>query len=142
MSTRRAFLGLVGGVPLAAAFRDDAVPRVQGAGRAAAGADAQSLAADEDFWCEIQQAFTVDRSMHQPEQRRRLPVAARRAGGDAALPRPLERGARLHHVAAARAADRVGARARSRASFGCDPEEMAITRNASESLEICSSAST
>ena len=62
MSTRRAFLGLVGGVPLAAAFQDDAVARVQSAGRAAGGADAQSLAADESYWYEIQQAFTVNRS--------------------------------------------------------------------------------
>ena len=71
------------------------------------------------------------------------PVAARRAGGDEALPRLLERGARLHDVAAARAAGRVGAPRASRASFGCDPEEIAITRNASESLrDRASSAST
>ena len=30
-----------------------------------------------------------------------------------------------------------GVRRRLAAEFGCDPEEMAITRNASESLEIC-----
>ena len=35
-----------------------------------------------------------------------------------------------------------GVRRELAAEFGCDPEEMAITRNASESLEICIWAST
>ena len=47
--------------------------------------------------------------LHQPQQRRGLALAARGPGRDEALPRPLQRGPRLHHVAAPGAADRVGA---------------------------------
>ena len=134
MSTRRAFLGLVGGVPLAAAFRDDAVPRVQSAGRAAAGADAQSLAADESFWYDIQQAFTVNRSYINLNN-----------GGVCPSPRIVQEAMKRYLDLSNEAPvytmwqmlePQIESVRRALArEFGCDPEEMAITRNASESLE-------
>jgi selenocysteine lyase/cysteine desulfurase len=61
MSTRRTFLGLAAGAGMAA-FRDDGLERVLAAGRAAEGRLADAVAQEEDFWREIQQAFTVNRS--------------------------------------------------------------------------------
>jgi isopenicillin-N epimerase len=134
MSTRRAFLGLVGGVPLAAAFRDDAVPRIQSAGRGAAGADAQSLAADESYWYEIQQAFTVNRSYINLNN-----------GGVCPSPRIVQEAMKRYLDLSNEAPvytmwqllePQIESVRRALArEFGCDPEEMAITRNASESLE-------
>jgi isopenicillin-N epimerase len=47
----------------------------------------------------------------------------------------LQPGARVPHVADPRAEPRDGTTAAGR-EFGCDPEELAITRNASEALQI------
>ena len=61
MTTRRTFLGLAAGAS-AAAFRDDGLERVLAAGRGAQARSAETVAQDEDYWREIQQAFTVNRS--------------------------------------------------------------------------------
>ena len=45
---------------------------------------------------------------HQPQQRRRIPIAAHRPGSHAAVPRAVERGAGLHDVAAPGAPGRIG----------------------------------
>ena len=63
MASRRTFLGLAAGASAAAAFRDDSLERVLAASRSAEGTPAEAIAADEDYWREIQQAFTVDRSL-------------------------------------------------------------------------------
>src|SRR6478735_598543 len=64
MSTRRAFLrGLSGGAGVLASFRERGLDTVLAAGRAAGGRGPEDLARDEDYWREIQQAFTVDRSL-------------------------------------------------------------------------------
>ncbi len=57
MTSRRAFLGLVSGATAAAAFRDDAVERVLAASRGAEGAPPETIAADESYWKEVQQAL-------------------------------------------------------------------------------------
>ena len=64
MTTRRGFLGgLARGAGALAAFRAGALGSVLAAGRAVAGRSAEEVAADEDYWRDIQQAFTVDRSL-------------------------------------------------------------------------------
>ena len=115
MKTRRAFLGRIAvGTGALAVFREGGLEAIRAAGSAAAGRTPAEVAADEDYWREIQQAFTVDRSLINLNNGGVSPVAAHRPGGHAALPRAVERGARLHDVAAPGAAGRVGAQAAGR----------------------------
>ena len=73
---------------------------------------------------------------HQPEQRRLLSEPARRARGAEALPgssrirRPCTTCGRSSSPTSRACAGS------SASDFGCDPEELAITRNASEALQI------
>ena len=113
MLTRRAFLGAAGAA--VAAFRDDSIERVLAAGADALGRSAAEASRPTSPTGAGSSRRSRSTAPRQPQQRRRLPVAARRAGGDEAAPRPLERGAGANDVAAARAAGRVGAaRARPR----------------------------
>src|SRR5579862_4147052 len=95
---------------------------------------AEDLARDEDFWREIQTAFTLDRN-----------IINLNNGGVSPSPRVVQEAMRrsleFSNIAPARTMWAVlepeveTVRQRLAADFGCDPEEMAITRNASESLE-------
>ncbi|GIV02566.1 MAG: aminotransferase class V-fold PLP-dependent enzyme [Armatimonadetes bacterium] len=98
--------------------------------------DPSAAAEDEDFWIQIQQAFTLDRSMVNlnnggvcPSPRVVLDALKRQLDYSNQAPsyymwRHLE--------------DEVEAvRQRLARHFGCDKEEIAVTRNASEALEIC-----
>jgi selenocysteine lyase/cysteine desulfurase len=120
----------------AASFREGGIEKIFAASRAAGEAAADSVAADEDFWREIQQAFTVDRS-----------IINLNNGGVSPSPRVVQDAMRRYveysNEAPVHTMWRVlepqveSVRRNLAAAFGCDPEEMAITRNASESLEIC-----
>ena len=81
----------------------------------------EEIARDEDFWFQVQQAFTVDRSDDQPEQRRRLPVAGGRAGGDEALPRPREHARPPTCCGGCRSRRRRPCATGLARLFGCDP---------------------
>jgi len=136
MTTRRGFLGsLVAATAAVPAFRNHALPRVVHAARAVEGRQPTDVAADEDFWREIQLAFDIDRGLINLNN-----------GGVAPSPRVVQ-AALLRYLAVSNQAPAItmwgwiepeieGVRRRLAASFGCDPEEMAITRNASEALEI------
>src|SRR5262245_28716470 len=64
MVTRRAFLHTAAAAGTAlAAFRDDGMKRVAAASRHASGSSPLALAEDEAYWREIQQAFTLDRTI-------------------------------------------------------------------------------
>lgn len=99
----------------------------------AAGATDRDLAGDEDFWFQVQQAFAVDRS-----------IINLNNGGVSPAPGPVMDALRRHdeysNHAPARTMWRVldpeceTVRARLAGVFGADPEEIAITRNATESL--------
>ena len=73
--------------------------------------DASDVAADETYWREIQQAFTLDRTIINLNNGGCSPEPARRARGLQALSRHLEPGARLPHVANPRAEHRERAAA-------------------------------
>ena len=78
MSTRRTFLSTASAAAgVLSTFGEDGLARAAAPLRARPRPRPEEVARDEDFWREIQQAFTVDRSLRQPEQRRRL--APRRA---------------------------------------------------------------
>src|SRR5258705_9616671 len=136
MTTRRGFLrSLVAATATVPALRDDALARVVGANRAVLGRSAGEVAQDEDYWQTTQQAFDIDRGMINLN-----------SGVVAPSPRVVQQ-AFERYLAVSNQAPAItmwgwiepeieAVRRRLAANFGCDPEEMAITRNASEALEI------
>lgn len=124
---------VAGGVAI---LRDDAISRVQAAVSASGDAPPDQLAANEDFWFEVQQAYDVDRSLLNLNN-----------GGVAPSPRVVLDAMHRHteftnHLPSRHLWDVLDpqvepVRKRLAAHFGCDAEEIAITRNASESLENC-----
>ncbi len=137
MTTRRSFLGgLARGAGGLASFRAGALGSVLAAGRAVTGRSPEEVAAHEDYWREIQQAFTVDRSLVNLNN-----------GGVSPSPRIVQEAMRRYLELSNEAPVYTmwqllepqieSVRRRLASAFGCDPEEMAITRNASEALEIC-----
>ncbi|MGH9722540.1 MAG: aminotransferase class V-fold PLP-dependent enzyme [Bryobacteraceae bacterium] len=126
---RRRFLGASG----LAFLRPDSVERARAATTSRA---AEEIARDEDYWREIQMAFTVDRT-----------IVNLNNGGVSPSPRVVQEAMRRYlefsNAAPVHTMWRVlepqieSVRERLAVSFGCSPEEMAITRNASEALEIC-----
>ena len=66
MLTRRNFMRSIGSVTAIASLaslREGGIERILAASRSAGTTSPDKIAADEDFWREIQQAFTVDRSL-------------------------------------------------------------------------------
>ncbi|MGB2716839.1 MAG: aminotransferase class V-fold PLP-dependent enzyme [Vicinamibacterales bacterium] len=137
MVTRRAFLhtaAAAGGTALAA-FRPDGLARVTAAGKALAGTPPAEVAEDESYWREIQQAFTLDRT-----------VINLNNGGCCPSPRVVHEAlkryldisnqAPVYHMWQILEPNIETVRRRLAGEFGCDPEELAITRNASEALQI------
>jgi selenocysteine lyase/cysteine desulfurase len=132
--SRRALLsGAAAGFALPA-FRVDAIPRVREAARAAAGSPPDAVAVDEAYWSHIQRAFDVDRTI----------VNLNNGGCSPAPSHVLEAMIRdlkfsneipVHHMWNVLEPRIESVRRELAREFGCDPEEMAITRNASESLE-------
>lgn len=119
---------------ITAAFQSNAVERAEAAAQSASDRPADSVARDEDFWMQIRHAFTVDRNIINlnnggvspspkavMETEKRL-LEIQNMGPAFYMWRILEPG--LETV-----------RRRIASAFGCDPEEIAITRNASEALE-------
>ena len=137
MLTRRGFLQATGmaGATAAAMFRDDGLARLEAAARRVEGASAADLAADENYWREIQQAFTLDRT-----------IINLNNGGCCPSPRVVHEALKryldisnqspVYHMWQILEPNIESVRRRLAAAFGCDPEEMAITRNASEALQI------
>ena len=136
MSTRRGFLSMAAAAGAWSAFKEDGLARVFAAGRVAASRPPEEIAGDEDYWREIQQAFTVNRAYINLNN-----------GGVSPSPRVVQEAMRRYLDLSNEAPvytmwqllePQIESVRRGLArAFGCDPEEMAITRNASESLEIC-----
>ena len=136
MATRRHFLrSLFAAGATLPTLKSDALSRILPAVRHTGGRSATQVAADEDFWREIQAAFDIDRGMINLNN-----------GGVAPSPRVVN-AAFQRYLAVSNQAPAItmwgwiepeieAVRRRLAANFGCDPEEMAITRNASEALEI------
>ncbi len=131
---RRTLLGGLTGTATLAAFRGDALARIAGAGRAAGGKGPQELASDESYWADIARAFDVDRTL----------INLNNGGCSPAPAHVLDQMIRdlrfsneipVYHMWTVLEPRIESCRRELAAEFGCDPEEMAITRNASESLE-------
>ncbi len=119
-----------------AMLREDALERIQAAVTGAGNKTPDDLAGNEDFWFHVQQAYDVDRSLINLNN-----------GGVAPAPRLVLDAMHRHteftnHLPARHLWDVLDpqvepVRASLARLFGCDAEELAITRNASESLETC-----
>ena len=129
---RRNFLLAAG--TAAAAFQDNAIQRVAAADSSLKGKTPEDMAADEDYWAEIRNAFTIDRN-----------IINLNNGHVSPAPRPVQDAMRryldysdmgpVHTMINVLEHQAETVRRRIADVAGCDPEEIAITRNASESLE-------
>ncbi len=136
MYSRRRFLAAVSSAGAALpAFRPGAVRSLIDANGVAGARGPAVLASDEAYWAEIQRAFDNDRTMVNlnnggvsPTPTHVLDAMIRDLRFSNELPVQHMWGVLEPRIESVR---RDLAR-----DFGCDPEEMAITRNASESLEI------
>jgi isopenicillin-N epimerase len=137
MVSRRDFLGQFFAAGAAgAALKDDWATLLDRALISTGHLTPEQFAEDEAYWSEIQRAFTVDRT-----------IINLNNGGVSPSPRVVQeamaRYLSLSNEAPAHTLWNIlepqveSVRRQLAASFGCDPEEMAITRNASEALEIC-----
>ena len=116
------------------AWQDDAIKRVRAAASATKGRTPEEMAGDEDYWAEIRQAYTVDRN-----------VINLNNGYVGPSPKPVQEALRrdldfsdlgpYHTMINILERQVEMVRQRLAKAAGCDPEEMAITRNSSESLE-------
>ncbi len=129
MSTRRAFLSGALSAAAIPAFRPDALRRVLELGPEPGRPD------DEDYWAEIQRAFDCDRTLVNlnnggvsPTPTHVLDQMIRDLRFSNELP--------VIHMWQTLEPRIESVRRELAAEFGCDPEEMAITRNASEANEI------
>src|SRR3954451_14874168 len=133
---RRSFLSLPGVASLTGtAFRPNAIALAQSAGLGSYGRPADAVARDEDYWMNIRHAFTVDRNMINLNN-----------GGVSPSPKIVsdteKRYLDVENMTPTYYMWRIldpgieTVRRRLARMFACDPEEIAITRNASEALEI------
>jgi len=137
MLTRRSFLRATGSASAVAvaAFKADGLARVQAAVRRVENVAPTDAAMDETYWREIQQAFTLDRT-----------IINLNNGGCSPSPRVVHEAfkryldisnqAPVYHMWQILEPNIESVRRRLAVEFGCDAEELAITRNASEALQI------
>src|SRR2546429_9845741 len=134
MFTRRRFLeSLVAAGAAVPALRDHALARVVSANQAVAGRSPDDVAQDEDFWLDVQQAFTLDRT-----------IINLNNGGVSPSPRVVQEAMRRYLEYSNTAPVYTmwqglgaGIQARGRpppARLRCDPEEVAVTRHTSQAL--------
>jgi selenocysteine lyase/cysteine desulfurase len=133
--SRRAFLRAGGALGAGAfALKGSALARVTAASQSVSSRPAADVARDEDYWREIQLAFKLDRTLinlnngfTSPTPRVALEATWRYMDMINMLP--------VHYQGMV-ANNCQTIRLRMAAEFGCDPEEMALTRGASEALQI------
>lgn len=138
MIHRRQFLGsfvlptAAWTVGASAALRASSIERIAELGQEIG--HPRDLARDETFWFQVQEAFTVDRSMINLNNGGVCPAPA---SVQAAMKRYLDHANTAPAYVLWRLQEPQKETVRKHLSqlFGCDSEEIAITRNASESLE-------
>jgi isopenicillin-N epimerase len=135
MWSRRGFLRMSGVLGASAmTVGRNGFAEVEAAGAAVAGRAPEDVAQDELYWREIQEAFTLDRTISNLNNGNSCPSPrvvheAFKRYADISNQAPV-----YYRGLIERNMETV--RRRLAAEFGCDPEEIAITRNASESLQI------
>ncbi len=136
MLNRRDFLNSMAGTAVIAqpVFRGDGLERIFAASAKVSDKTPLEVAADEDFWFAVQQAFMVDRS-----------IVNLNNGGVCPNPKvvhdalvrylTMENMNPVHYMWRVLEPQVESVRTQLSRMFGCDREELAITRNASEALE-------
>jgi selenocysteine lyase/cysteine desulfurase len=140
--SRRRFLGAIGipavGAVAAPTLNPGKFARAFEAAAAveASGKTPQEVASDEGFWFAVQEAYSADRS-----------IVNLNYGGVNASPAPVQEAMKryldysntspVYAMWRILEPQREGVRQKMAKFFGCDTEEIALTRNASESLQIC-----
>jgi len=132
---RRTFLKMAGTAGTAAfAFKAHALERVTEAAQSVAGLTPEEAAKDEFYWREIQLAFKLDRELINLNNGFTCPMP--RVALDSTF-RYMEMINMLPvHYQGMVAGNSETLRRRMANEFGCDKEEMALTRGASEALQI------
>src|SRR5919112_948833 len=136
MITRRSFLGAGTTRAVAlTAFTNESLARVAAAAPVTADMPPGDVARDETYWREIQQGFTLDRT-----------IINLNNGGCCPSPRVVHEAFKryldvsnqspVYHMWQILEPNIETVRRRLAAEFGRSPDEMAITRNASEALQI------
>ncbi len=137
MVSRRAFLGHAGawGAAGLATFRPEGLSRLHAATASVAQASPTDVARDETYWREVQQAFTLDRSLVNLNN-----------GGCCPSPRivhesykrylDISNQAPVYHMWQILEPNLDAVRRQLATDAGADPETIAVTRNASEALQI------
>ena len=134
MLSRRAFLNATGVAGAALAVKTNGLSEVLAASASVAGQSPADVAKDEFYWREIQQSFALDRTVinlntgHHASQPTVVLDAVKRFLDMESMV-PVRYGGQI-------LANMDTVRRELAKEFGCDTEEMAITRNASESLQI------
>ena len=134
-TNRRSFLRISSAAGAGAlALGANSIELVAQASRALGNRSPEDVASDEGYWRDIQNAFTLDRSLINLNNGNSCPSPtvvheAYKRYLDYSNQAPV-----YHRGLIERNIEVV--RRRLAAEFGCDPEEMAITRNSSESLQI------
>ena len=129
MPSRRAFLAGIAATAIAPSFRRDALLRARDLAAPVGG-----TADDEDYWREVQRAFDLDGSIINlnnggvsPSPTHVLDAMVRDLRFSNVAP--------VHHMWDVLEPRIEGVRRELAREFGCEPDELAITRNASESME-------
>ena len=136
MSSRRQFLGSLGiPIGISTIFNLDSAKLSQLVDEVSS-KDPADLASDEEFWAQIQKAFTVDRSLVNLNN-----------GGVSPAPAVVQNAMKKHldfsqqcpvyNMWRILEPRREGVRQQLARKFECDSEEIAVVRNASEGLQIC-----
>ena len=117
------------------ALQTDALANFENSTRGIASQDPERVATDEDFWFQVRHAFTIDRNSINLN-----------SGSVSPAPRSVQETMHSYwdiinmspsHYVDEMLGPRIEVvRRRLAATFGCDPEELAITRNTSEAMEI------
>jgi len=117
------------------ALQTDALANLENSTRGIASQDPERVATDEDFWFQVRHAFTIDRNSINLN-----------SGSVSPAPRSVQKAMHSYwdiiNMSPSYYVDEIlgprieVVRRRLAATFGCDPEELAITRNTSEAMEI------
>ena len=136
MTSRRSFVSSLmrAGVALPV-FNSSAFRNLFNGEAIASGRSAAALASDEDYWSEVARAFDVDRTLVNLNNGGCSPAPAHVMD---AMIRDLKFSNEIpvEHMWTVLEPRIESVRRDLAQMFGCDPEEMAITRNASESQEV------
>ena len=131
---RRSFLRATGGAGVIGIAACGRVERALAASESVAGRSPEEVAKDDFYWRQIQMDFELDRTLINLNNGYTCPTSRMALESEMRYLRMINMTPIFYEF---QIADRIETiRLRMAAEFGCEPEEMALTRGASESLQI------